>query len=334
MRTPFIVAEMSANHLGQLNRALDLVKAAAAARADAIKIQCWHPERMVVDRQATVTGGPWDGCNVAGLYEVCWTPFSWIPAIFDLAKRQGIVGFASVFDELALAELERNGCPIYKIASCEIIDTALIQAVAKTGKPMMISTGMATEREIHAACDAAIDVDGGDLTLLKCTAAYPATPIDCHLRTIPDMRKRFHLHIGLSDHTLGTTAAVVAIALGATVIEKHLTLSRADGGPDAGFSSEPDEFAAMVKACREAAETIGNVYYGATHQELPTLALRRSLHYIRSVTAGSNITLDDIISARPANGLAPSKFTAIIGRTLNDNVTIGQPVKWEDFHGN
>jgi len=334
MRAPFIVAEMSANHLGQLNRALDLVKAAAEAGADAIKIQCWHPARMVADLGATVIGGPWDGRNLAELYRECWTPYRWIPAIFDEARKQGIVGFASVFDELALAELECWDCPIYKIASCEIVDIPLIQAVAKTGKPMMISTGMATEREIHAACDAAIDVDGGDLTLLKCTAAYPARTIDCNLRTIPDMRKRFALNIGLSDHTLGTTAAVVATTLGATVIEKHLTLARADAGPDAGFSSEPEEFAQMVAACREATEIRGNIHYGPLPLEASTLALRRSLHYSRNLLAGWTITQNDIVSARPAAGLSPSKLPAIIGRVLKDNTTVGQPVKWEDFHGN
>jgi N-acetylneuraminate synthase len=332
MRAPFIVAEMSANHLGQLNRALDLVKAAAENGADAIKIQCWDPARMVADPQAIVIGGPWDGRNLAELYRECWTPYRWIPAIFEEARKQGIVGFASVFDEIALAELEGYGCPIYKIASCEIIDTPLIKAVARAGKPMMISTGMATEREIQDACDAAIDVDGGDLTLLKCTAAYPARIIDCNLLTIPDMRKRFALHIGLSDHTLGTTAAVVASALGATVIEKHLTLSRADGGPDAGFSSEPHEFAEMVKACREAHESLGVRHYGPTHHELPTLALRRSLHFTKDLPAGCTLDADHVKSARPAGGLPPARLKHLMGNVLKRNVNAGDPVKPEDFH--
>jgi len=335
-RSPFIVAEMSANHLGQLNRALDLVKAAAANGADAIKIQCWHPERMVADHQATVLGGPWDGRNLANLYRECWTPFQWIPAIFEQARKQGIVGFASVFDELALAELEGYDCPIYKIASCEIVDTPLIAAVAQTGKPLMISTGMASAGEIHNAVDAAIDADGfpSNLTLLKCTAAYPARTIDCNLRTIPDMQKRFALNIGLSDHTLGTTAAVVATALGAIVIEKHITLARADGGPDAGFSSEPGEFGQMVVACREAAEALGEIRYGPLPLEASTLALRRSLHYSRNLLSGWTITENDIVSARPAVGLPPSKLPLLMGKCLNSNVHVGQPVKWEDFHGN
>jgi N-acetylneuraminate synthase len=287
---------------------------------------------MVIDTDATISGGPWDGRNLLELYRECWLPLGWIQIIFEKAAQCGIVGFASVFDQLALRELEDCNCPIYKIASCEIVDLPLIEAVVKTGKPIMISTGMATESEIQAATEAAITVDGRDLTLLKCTSAYPTPLEECNLRTIPAMRKHFGLHIGLSDHTLGTTAAVVATALGATVIEKHLTLKRTDGGPDAGFSSEPDEFAHMVKGCRAAAEALGGIHYGPTTKELPTLALRRSLHYSRNLLAGWSLNEGDVVSARPAAGLLPSKLAAVTGRTLKDNVTAGQPVTWEDFN--
>lgn len=324
-----IIAEISANHLGSLDRAMILVDAAAAAGADAVKVQAWDPARMVVDARASVVGGPWDGRNLQELYQEAHTPWIWIPQIFAHAQRCGMIGFASVFDTNALAMLQTIDCPIYKIASCEIVDLPLIRAVARTGKPMVISTGMATQQEIHDAVDAAIDVDGKDLTLLKCTAAYPASIEDCHLQTIPDMRKRYALRIGLSDHTLGMTAAVVATALGATMIEKHLTLARAHGGPDAGFSSEPHEFAAMVTACRQARAALGAVRYGPTEGEVSTLALRRSLHYAKDLPSGHIITEKDVVSARPATGLPHTRLTALLGLRLKAAVQAGQPIRWE-----
>jgi len=332
MRKPFIVAEMSANHLGSMSRALDLVKAAAQAGADAIKVQAWDPAHMVVDLDATVSGGPWDGRKLSELYSQCWMPFEWIPGIFDAAKDHGILGFASVFDEVALGVLERIGCPIYKIASCEIVDIPLIRAVARTGKPMMISTGMASEREIHAAVDAAIDAENFEITLLKCTSAYPASFDEANLATMVNMRGRYCLKVGLSDHTLGNTVAVVATALGADVIEKHITLRRADGGPDAGFSSEPEEFADMVMACTRAHSAVGHVYYGCSAQELPTLALRRSLHYAKALPQDHTIAPGDIVSARPAGGLPPVEIERIAGRRLKHSVHAGEITQWEDFH--
>ena len=218
----FIVAEMSASHNGSLERALAIVDAAGKAGADAIKIQCWHPDRMVVDKTATVIGGPWGSRNLAKLYWECRLPWEWIPYIVSRAGDHNMEWFSSVFDELALAELERLGCPRYKIASCEIVDLPLIRKVRNTGKPIIISTGMASQEEITEAVYAA-----GNPTLMKCTASYPASLEECHLRTIPDMRFNYGVHVGLSDHTLGTIAASTAIALGASVIEKHLTLSRA-----------------------------------------------------------------------------------------------------------
>lgn len=329
---PFIVAELSANHLGRLERALLLVEAAAEAGADAVKIQCWHPERMVLDPQATANGGPWHGRNLNELYQECRTPYGWIPSIADAARKRGITWFASVFDEPSLEMLEQNHCPIYKIASCEIVDLPLIKAAAKTWKPIIISTGMASEKEIHDACDAAIDGSAREPTLMKCTAAYPAPLSEMNLRTMTDMRKRYALPIGLSDHTIGDVAATVAVALGATVIEKHLTLSRAAGGPDAQFSSEPQEFASMVRAAHASAQALGGIHYGPTPQEMSTYALRRSLHYADRLLAGAPIAAHNLTTARPATGLLPSLLPSLIGRKLKRAVEQGQPVRTEDFH--
>lgn len=332
MNNPMIIAELSANHLGQKDRALDLVRAAAEAGADAVKIQCWDPTRMVIDWTTTVNGGPWDGRNLRELYLECWTPSGWIPVIAECAEKNNIQWFASVFDELALEILEENDCPIYKIASCEITDLPLIAAVARTGKPIVISTGMATRVEIANAVLAARTAHWNpEITVLKCTAAYP-TPLDqANLSTIPDMAARLGCPVGLSDHSLGATAATAATALGATMIEKHLTLSRADGGPDAGFSSEPAEFAAMVKACRKTKQAMGTIHYGPTPQEMPTLALRRSLHFAQARRTGHTIEPGDILSCRPGGGLPPVELPRLTGRRLTRNVRAGEITQWEDF---
>ena len=329
----FIIAEMSASHNGSLERALAIVDAAADAGADAIKIQCWHPDRMVVDRNATVVGGPWGTRNLYKLYEQCHMPWEWIPDIATRAKEHGIEWFSSVFDDLALAELERLGCPRYKIASCEITDLPLIRAVRATGKPIIISTGMASVEEITDAC-----IAGGNVTLLKCTAAYPAPLDSCNLWTIHDMRERFHRSVGLSDHTIGLLAAATAMSLGITVLEKHLTLSRADGGPDAGFASEPHEFAELVKEIRGAEEIpqqvraiLGTTQYGPTDPELSTYRLRRSLYYNRVLTPGDVIASADIVSARPGMGLPPDELRNLIGQRIKSRALPGQPVRASDF---
>lgn len=272
MNATFIVAELSANHNGSLDRALRLVDAAAQAGADAVKFQLYDPDKMAPS-DLVIESGPWAGRNARELYREAMTPREWFLPLFDHARRCGIEAFSSVFDIDGLAFLESLGCPRYKIASFEILDLELIRAVAAAGKPLIISTGMATLEEIGSAVFHAGRCDG--LTLLKCTSAYPAPPWHANLQTITHLRVRFpHVDVGLSDHTLGIGAAVAATVLGASLIEKHLTLSRADGGPDAAFSSEPHEFAAMVKACREAAQAIGEVRYGPTESERPQLQLR------------------------------------------------------------
>lgn len=278
MNKPFIVAELSANHGGTLARALEIVMAAAQAGADAVKFQLYDPAKMA-PADLVIAEGPWAGRNAQALYREAVTPREWFPALFACAKEFGMEAFSSVFDVDGLAYLESIGCPRYKISSFEITDLALIKAVAATNKPIIISTGMATEQEISRAVSVAFNGmpygKFAGVSLLKCTSAYPATVADANLETLEHMREEHGLcGVGLSDHSLGSLVAITATALGATVIEKHLTLKRADGGPDAAFSMEPDEFAAMVKACRDAVAAIGTVHYGPTDAERAHLQLK------------------------------------------------------------
>lgn len=284
MNTPFIVAEISANHNASLDRALSLISAAAWAGADAVKFQLYDPKKMV-PADLVIEAGPWAGRDARELYLEAMTPREWFPRLFECAKLNGVEAFSSVFDVDGLAYLESLGCPRYKIASFEILDLELIRQVAHAGKPMILSTGMASLDDVMLACNTAYTSQWHPnlLTLLKCTSAYPASAADANLKTMWDMSERFGCDVGLSDHTLGLAVAVAAAALGASMIEKHLTLRRSDGGPDAAFSSEPEEFAAMVKACREAAAAIGEVRYGPTDSELAHMPLRgRTMKAARS----------------------------------------------------
>jgi N-acetylneuraminate synthase len=327
MRAPYIVAEVSCNHLGSLDRALALIAAAAAAGADAVKFQCWADDKMVLG-DYTIAGTVWDGRDMRALYREAWTPWEWFPLLFDHARAHKIGCFASVFDHESLAFLEGLGCPRYKIASFEIVDLPLIEAVAKTGKPIVISTGMATHHEVGRAWELAENLDA-DVTLLKCTSAYPATAASANLNTMLDMMDLYY-PIGLSDHTLGLVVPVAATALGATMIEKHITLKRSDGGPDAAFSSEPHEFKAMVDACREAALSIGTVTYGPTESELPSLQFRRSLYWARPLREGEIVLASDLRTARPALGEPPSKLGKFIMRRVRRDVDFGDPALLED----
>lgn len=309
MNMPYIVAEISASHLGSFDRALALIDAAAHAGADAVKFQCWKDGTMVLGEH-TIVGTGWHGENMRELYRDAWTPWEWFPKLFDYARAHRIDCFASVFDYESLSFLERLNCPRYKIASFEIVDLPLIEAVARTGKPIVISTGMATWVEIERAFWAAHP--NIDITLLKCTSAYPATAAGANLATMNGSK---WWKVGLSDHTLGLVVPVAATALGATMIEKHLTLQRSDGGPDAAFSSEPHEFKAMVAACREAALAIGEVRYGPTDAEIPSLQFRRSLYWAKAVALGDRISREHLRTARPALGESPAKLDEFIGRT-------------------
>ena len=335
---PYIVAELSCNHLGSLPRALDLILAAKNVGADAVKLQCWHPDRMCVDREYMITSKPWQGSRLYDLYQAAFTPWEWFPILFERAKALGIECFASVFDVEALAFLETLDCPRYKIASFEITDLPLIRAVAHTGKPIVISTGMATESEVFAAAGVAFecapDRETVRPTLLKCTSAYPAPVAEANLRTMLNLKVP-GVAVGLSDHTLGPVVPVVATALGATMIEKHLTLYRSDGGPDAAFSSEPQEFKATVLACREAKLALGEVKYGPTEAERPSLIFRRSLYVRRPLPKGMILTPEviasAIVSARPALGLPPSH--PILGRRVLRDLPAGTPLTEADLEG-
>ena len=314
---PFIIAEMSANHLGGLDRALAIVDAAADAGCDAIKVQTWNV--MSVDRTPLVSG-PWKGKSLVDLYDECKTPWPWHGPIFERARGRGLVTISTPFDKASADFLERLGCEQFKIASFEITDIALIQHVASKGKPMLISTGMAHHDEIaqalHATGSARFRDQG--VTLLKCTSAYPAKISDANLLTM-DAMKAFGVHVGLSDHTLGHVAAVTAVALGATVIEKHLTLLRSDGGPDAAFSVEPHEMAELVAACHDAAKALGNVCYGPTAVELPSLQYRRSIWAVQDIPAGAPLTENNIKTLRPYrhDGIGAQHYTDTLGkRTL------------------
>lgn len=320
MKAPFIIGELSANHGGTLERALQIVDAAAEIGADAVKIQVW--DTLVQDTGYVLETGPWAGRRLSDLYAEAKTPWEWVKPIFERCQAKGMIGFASVFDVASLEFLELLHCPIYKVASFEITDLALIRAIASKGKPMMISTGMTTEDEISDAIRAAGNCP---VTLLKCTSAYPADASDANLATLTDLSLHYG-ETGISDHTPGIGVAVAAVALGATVVEKHLTLRRSDGGPDSEFSLEPSEFAQLVTECRRAAASIGVERYGPSLSEMPQYALRRSLYVAKTIHKGEPITTLNVRSARPCKGLPPGKLPELLGRTLNRMVPRGTPL--------
>ncbi len=320
-RGPFIVAELSANHLGSLDRALAIVDAAIEAGADAVKLQAWTPGTMSYDTTPLPLESPWPGRSLPELYEECFTPWAWFPVIFDYAMSKGIIPFASAFDLEAVEMLEALRCPIHKVASNEITDHQLIRAMARTTKPLMISTGCGTIQDIRAAVQVARSAGCQDTTVLKCTSAYPAPVEEANLATMEDMEIRWGCKAGLSDHTLGIGVAVAAAALGAAVIEKHLTLERADGGPDAGFSMEPAEFKTMVAACRQAAAAVGDVQY----EEGP-FPLRRSLWVAQPIKAGEEITRNNVRSARPGIGLDCRAAPKVWGKVAKRDIPAGIPL--------
>lgn len=327
-----VVAELSANHQGSLERALALVDAAKAAGAWAVKLQTWDPDAMVLDHEYMLRSGPWAGRRLVDLYREAATPYEWHAPIFQRARAAGLVAFSSVFDRKSLQFLERLECPAYKIASFEAVDLPLIHEVASTGKPVVISTGMASMAEVEEAYEAARRAGCRDIILLKCTSAYPAEPADVHLRTMLHMRDRhgpMSRKVGLSDHTRGLAAAVAAAALGATMIEKHLTLARADGGLDADFSTEPEEFARLCQEVAAASKMMGEVLYGPRPSEMPQYELRRSLYFAKDLEAGAPITHDAVRSARPGKGLAPGFYGRVRAMRTSAAVRRGDPVRWE-----
>tara|TARA_R110000868_G_scaffold142759_8_gene360229 strand:- start:7991 stop:8986 length:996 start_codon:yes stop_codon:yes gene_type:complete len=329
MNAPFIIAEMSANHLGGLDRALAIVDAAADAGCDAVKLQTW--DRMSVDH-TPLSEGPWKGRSLVDLYDECKTPWAWHRPIFERAAERGIMAISTPFDAVSADFLDTLGCPMFKIASFEITDLELIRHVASKGRPMLLSTGMAHHDEIAQALHATGTARYRDrgVTLLKCTSAYPAKIADANLLAMESM-KAFGCHVGLSDHTLGTVAAVAAVALGATVIEKHLTLLRADGGPDAAFSAEPDEMTELVTQCRAAAAALGDVRFGPSEAEQSSLHYRRSLWSVRGIRAGRVVEAADIQSLRPATGAPLSEYSRLIGMRALVDIPANTPVRMEDF---
>lgn len=335
---PYLIAEMSGNHNQSLERALAIVDAAAASGADAIKLQTYTADTMTLDVHAPGfvvedASSPWAGRQLHDLYKQAHTPWEWHKPIMERAAAQGLHCFSSPFDESAVDFLEQLGVPAYKIASFEITDLRLIRKAASTGKPLIISTGMATVAEIDLAVETARAAGGRELVLLKCTSTYPATPENTNILTIPHLRSLFGCEVGLSDHTMGCGVAVAATALGATVVEKHFTLKRADGGVDSTFSLEPAEFAMLRCETERAAQALGRVHYGPTEAEKPSLAFRRSLYIAVDVKAGDVLTAHNLRCVRPGFGLPPQFMDSVLGMRVCKDVPAGTPLSWDLISG-
>lgn len=326
---PYIVAELSANHNGSLETAFRIIEEANNAGADAVKLQTYTPDTITLkcDREEFVIhGGLWDGRTLYDLYEEAHTPWSWHKPLFEHARKLGITIFSSPFDNTAVDLLEDLNAPAYKIASFEAVDLPLIKYVAGTGKPMIISTGMADAEEIQEAIDAARAGGCKELAILHCVSGYPAPAEDYNLRTIPDMIERFGLVTGLSDHTLDNITAITSVVMGASIIEKHFTLDRSGGGPDDSFSLEPAELVALCRDSKTAWAALGKVDYGCKSSEQGNVKFRRSLYFVKDLKAGGVITADAVRSVRPGFGLAPKHIDDILGRRLNIDVTANTPV--------
>lgn len=333
---PYIVAEMSGNHNGNLERALRILQAARDAGADAVKMQTYRADTITIDHHAPefmVRGGLWDGRRLYELYEEAHTPWEWHAPMFERARQIGITLFSSPFDPTAVDLLEELGAPAYKIASPELIDLPLIRKVAGTGKPVVLSTGMATLAEISSAVEAARGAGSGQIAVLHCTAAYPAPADEANLATIAELARRLDVVVGLSDHTTGTTVASIAVALGASLIEKHFTLSRTDGGVDSAFSLEPAELAALVADARIAHAAIGAPAFAPTRSEESVLRNRRSLYVVRPVSRGERLTHDNVRSIRPGNGIAPRHLDRIVGRVATRDLAFGEPLDMSMIDG-
>ena len=331
---PYIIAELSANHNGSLERALQTIDAAKKAGASAIKLQTYTADTMTIDcdrPEFMIRGGLWDGYKLYDLYKEAQTPFEWHQAMFEHARKIGITVFSTPFDESAVDLLEWLQAPAYKIASFENTDLPLIRYVARTGKPMILSTGMASKQEIAEAVDTARSAGCKDLVLLHCISSYPAPMEQANIRQMNELARCFDAVTGLSDHTLGTTASVAAVALGACVIEKHFTLSRADKGPDSDFSIEPEELERLCCEANDAWSAVGKASFERQSAETSSLVFRRSVYFIRDLPAGTRVTDKDIRRIRPGMGLAPKHFNDLLGKRLKVDVTRGTPTQWEQF---
>lgn len=330
----FIIAEMSGNHNHSLERALEIVDKAAEAGVDALKIQTYTADTITIDKKdgeffIADKNNLWQGESLYSLYKKAYTPWEWHKAIFDRCKEKGIIGFSTPFDFTAVDFLESLDVPFYKIASFENIDLPLIKKVAQTGKPIIASTGMASLAELGELVETAKNNGCTDLTLLKCTSNYPATPEGSNLLTIPHLQKLFDCKVGISDHTLGIGVAVASVALGATVIEKHFCLSRAEGGVDSAFSLEPEEMKMLVKEANAAYQALGKISYGVSEQEKKSLQFRRSLYIVEDMRAGDIITEKNMRSIRPGLGLPPKYYEVLLGKKVKCDVKRGTALRWD-----
>jgi pseudaminic acid synthase len=329
----YVIAEVSANHHRQFETAAEIVRAAKEAGADAVKLQTYRPDTMTLPSDETcfqVNGGTlWDGRTLYDLYAEAYMPWEWQPRLKELADGLGMHLFSSAFDSTSVDFLDEMGVPAHKVASFELVDLSLIQKMARTGKPLVMSTGMATVEEIEEAVRSASDAGAVQIALLKCTSAYPAPPDEMNLLTIPAMAERFGVPIGLSDHTKGIAAPVAAVALGACIIEKHLTLSRSTPGPDSAFSLEPHEFKAMVDAVRTAEKALGKIHFGASGNEIASRNFRRSLFVVEDVDENQPFTSFNVRSIRPANGLHPRHLAEVLGKRAARAIKKGTPLAWD-----
>lgn len=331
---PYVIAELSANHNGKLETALRIIEEAKKAGADAVKLQTYKPDTITLNCDSEdfkIKGGLWDGRTLYDLYQEAHMPWEWHKPLFERARELGITIFSSPFDNTAIDLLEDLNAPAYKIASFEAVDLPLIKYAASTGKPMIISTGMADAEEIAEAIEAAREGGCKELAVLHCVSGYPAPAEDYNLCTIPDMIKRFGLVTGLSDHTLDNTTAIASVALGASIIEKHFTLDRSGGGPDDSFSLEPAELTALCQGAKTAWSALGRVDYGRKSSEQGNVKFRRSLYFVKDMKAGDVITPDSVRSVRPGFGLQPKHLESLMGRRLSAAVKANTPVAWTCF---
>ena len=329
----YVVAELSANHNQSFNQAVRIMHAAKDAGADAIKLQTYTPDTITMRSELEcfrIRGGTlWDGRTLHDLYGEASMPWDWQPKLKTVANELGLDLFSSAFDATAVDFLERMDVPAHKIASCELVDLPLIEHMARTGKPLILSTGMATLEEIDEAVRCAKSSGAAQIALLKCTSAYPAPPEAMNLRTIPELARRFAIPVGLSDHTMGIAVPVAAVALGARIIEKHLTLSRADKGPDSAFSLEPQEFRAMVDAVRTAEKALGRIHFGSSGNEAASRAFRRSLFVVRDIKKGEPFSEQNVRSLRPAAGLHPRHLKEVLAHCAATDIEHGTPLSWD-----
>jgi pseudaminic acid synthase len=328
----YIIAEMSANHDQNFEQAVKILQVASEAGADAVKLQTYTPDTMTIDcdnKYFRIRGTIWEGKNLYSLYDEAYTPWDWHPKLKKIAEDLGIALFSTPFDATAVDFLEQMGVPAYKVASFEVVDLPLLRKIARTGKPVIMSTGMATLAEIDEAVQTLRHAGCTQLALLKCTSAYPASPEEMNLRTIPHLADAFSVPAGLSDHTLGITVPIAAVALGACIIEKHITISRDIPGPDSAFSLEPQEFKQMVEAVRIAEKALGTINYQTTKKEQEIVVFRRSLFVVRDMKEGEAFTKENVRSIRPGAGLSPKYLQVILGRKASRDLERGTPLNWD-----